>query len=123
MCIRDRLNTARMETVIDDTVLATDIADYLVMRGVPFRTSHEIVGAVITDVIKRGVLLRDLSVQDFQGYSPVFKKDILEIINLSKSIDRKRTLGSTSRASVSRQIKKARRILQISGQCADTKSR
>nr|NIY12438.1 argininosuccinate lyase [Gemmatimonadota bacterium] len=71
-----RLRPDRMRMVMDAQLLATDLADYLVLRGVPFRRSHEIVGRLVRKSEERRVPLSELSLSDFREESEVFEDDV-----------------------------------------------
>ncbi len=93
-------------------LLATDIADYLVKKGVPFRKSHEITGRIIKYLIENNKSLFELSVEEFKKFSKEIDSDIFEILDYRKSIENKKTEGSTSFKSVKEQIKKAKEIIK-----------
>jgi argininosuccinate lyase len=83
---------------------ATDLADYLVKKGVPFRESHEISGSIVKYCETEGADFFSLSLEQLKGFSPVFDKDILNVIDPSESTERKLSKGSTSSTEVARQI-------------------
>ncbi len=85
---------------------ATDAADYLVGKGVPFRDCHEIIGKLVLYSIDKGCALEDLSLEDFKKFSHVFEEDIYNKISLESCIANKKSKGSTSFASVEEQINK-----------------
>jgi argininosuccinate lyase len=87
---------------------ATDLADHLVQRGMPFRQAHEVVGAVVRHCIERGKTLEELSVEELQGFSPLFDPSSLEHIRLEACLDRRGSLGGTSSVQVQEQISAAR---------------
>ena len=84
---------------------ATDVAEYLVLKGVPFRESHGIVGRIVAYCIEKKKELRDLTMQELRRFYKDFDKDVFPVLEPSHSIDRKKTAGGTSRAGVSEQIK------------------
>ena len=90
---------------------ATEIADYLVSKGVPFRESHGIVAGIVLDAEKNNQTLFDWTLDDFKRHHPLFEKDILQYILLENAIERKLTEGSTSTKSVKKQLQKAKRVL------------
>jgi len=92
--------------------LATDVADYLVKKGIPFRQTHEIVGSIIQDLEKNGSSLEEMTLTELKKYSPLFEEDYKEQINYSKSTDRKESYGSTSRVSVVSQLKSQQQKLE-----------
>ena len=73
---------------------ATDAADYLVNRGVPFRDAHGIIGRLVLTCIERGISLDELSLEDFQAESPVFQQDIYEAISLKTCVEKRITAGA-----------------------------
>ncbi len=84
---------------------ATDAADYLVAKGVPFRDCHEIIGKLVLHAIGKGCALEDLSLEEFKELSSVFAEDIYEKISLESCVGNKKSKGSTSFESVQQQIK------------------
>lgn len=91
---------------------ATDVADYLVGRGLAFREAHEVVGRLVLACEKRGCSLGELSLEDFQNASPLFDADINEALDLRSIIDARKTYGSTSTNSVQTQIAAASSQIQ-----------
>jgi argininosuccinate lyase len=83
---------------------ATDIADYLVGKGVPFRRSHEIVGRIVRACEEKGTDLASLSVGDFREFAPDFGDDITGVADPARSVEAKVSPGGTSRESVLGQI-------------------
>ena len=73
---------------------ATDAADYLVGRGVPFRDAHGIVGQLVLYCLKKGVSLDELSLEEYQAVSPVFDETIYEAISLKNCVEKRTTLGA-----------------------------
>lgn len=73
---------------------ATDAADYLVKKGVPFRDAHGIVGQLVLLCIDRGIALDDLSLEEYQKISPVFEEDIYDAISLKTCVEKRLTLGA-----------------------------
>ena len=90
---------------------ATDVADYLVKKGLPFRSSHEIVGKMVLHCIQQGKAIDDLSLEEFKGFSPVFTEDILEIIKIENCIASKVSYGSTAKGSIETMIQQAEDFL------------
>ena len=91
---------------------ATDFADYLVKKDVPFRDAHEIVGNVVAMAIKKGKELYELSLNDLKSVSPVINEDIFEFLNIEGSVDSKKTAGGTALEEVEKQIIKAKDIIK-----------
>ena len=76
-------------------LLATDVADYLVLRGVPFRDAHEIVGALVRRLVHERRGFEQLSLDEWRAHSPLFDADVKEYITADASVRRKRTPQST----------------------------
>jgi argininosuccinate lyase len=90
--------------VADANLLATDLADYLVNHGVPFRKAHEVIGRAVA---RCGVLecsLRELSVAEFQALSPAFGTDVHEVLEVSRSMEARRAVGAPSPANVAAEL-------------------
>ena len=83
---------------------ATDLADYLVTRGIPFRTAYKIVGNIVHEAISDGEILENISLDKYRTYSPLIDKDIYEAINLDACVNRRNSYGGTAPESVLRQI-------------------
>ena len=83
---------------------ATDAADYLVSKGIPFRDCHEIIGKMVLYSIQKGVALDDLTMEEFQSFSEAFEEDIYDAISIENCIKAKKSEGSTSFESVRKQL-------------------
>ncbi len=101
----------RMAAVMDAQLLATDLAEYLVRRGVPFRRSHEIVGRLVRRAEEAGVPLSELPLSDFEAEHEAFGADVLDVFDWRASADARDTEGGTSERSVRLQLERARRLL------------
>mgnify|MGYP005795543665 FL=1 len=73
---------------------ATDAADYLVNKGVPFRDAHGIVGQLVLLCIEKGISLDDLPLGEYKRISPVFEEDVYQAISMKTCVDRRQTLGA-----------------------------
>lgn len=92
---------------------ATDIAEYLVQKGVPFRTAHEITGRIVKYCIEKNIGLSDLSLSEYRSFSDKIKDDIYKFITVEESIRRKNSYGGTSPEEVKRQIKRFKDKLTV----------
>ncbi len=101
----------RMEAAMDEQLLATDLADYLVRRGVPFRTSHEVVGRLVRHAEETGTRLSELSVAQFRDEHEAFNADVHAVFDWRASADARDGEGGTSRRRVLRQLEHARELL------------
>ncbi|NWF52113.1 MAG: argininosuccinate lyase [Nitrospirae bacterium] len=109
-----KFNTKRMyETASDGYSTATDIAEYLVKKGLPFRKAHEITGKLVLHCISKNRRLDKLTIKELKKFSPLISDDIYPIMKIEKSLEEKRSTGGTSPVEVKRQIKRIRRILDI----------
>ena len=79
----------------DDFLYATDLLEYLVEKGVPFREAHESVGRLVAYAAEAGGPLAGLAIEQFRRHSPKFATDVYELFNPWKSVNRKKTPGST----------------------------
>ena len=84
--------------------LATDVADYLVEKGVPFRKAHDIVARVVRRCLSDNIGLEQLSLEDWQGFSSAFESDLLPRLSLEAAVDRRRSAGGTARANVHKRL-------------------
>ena len=91
---------------------ATDAADYLVKKGVPFRESHHITGRVVAYCIKTSQGLEDLSIDEWRGFSKAFGKDIKEVISVEASVKSKKAKGGTAPEAVKRRLKEIEREIK-----------
>ena len=83
---------------------ATDLADYLTKRGVPFRTAYKIVGTVVGKCVKEGITLDEVSLEEYKQYSEIFEEDLYNEISLETCIRKRISKGSTGYDSVAEEI-------------------
>lgn len=93
-------------------ITATDIADYLVGKGVPFRTAHEVVGRIVAFCVRKKKNLWDLSLRELQQFSPVFKQDIMRCVTLEASVNSRACTGGTAASAVAKALRTARAALK-----------
>jgi argininosuccinate lyase len=101
------VNEKRMLAAIDASMLATDLADYLVRKGVPFREAHGISGKAVRVATEKGVSLDQLSLDEWQAIGP-FDADVKDVFDPIKSVESRNAVGGTSPQSVKEQIQKAK---------------
>ena len=107
-----KVNGAHMKAVLDDDFSnATDMADYLAKKGVPFREAHEIVGNAVHHCIEKGCVLLDLSVDDFKAISPHFDADILDAISIEACVAGRNNYSGTAPECVERQRNNGKQII------------
>jgi argininosuccinate lyase len=92
-------------------LLATELADYLVAKGLPFREAHEVTGRIVIDCLDGRRDLRELTLPDLRGYSERFEKDVLDAITLEGAIERKAQIGGTARKRVEARLKALEKAL------------
>ncbi|MDO8786440.1 MAG: argininosuccinate lyase [Syntrophales bacterium] len=83
---------------------ATDVADYLAIRGVPFRESHGIVGNIVAYCMEKKKELSDLTIKEFQGFYQGFEEDVYQCLQVENSVNARRTLGGTAEEMVLKRI-------------------
>lgn len=101
----------RLRAALATEMLATDLAEYLVRKGVPFRETHHIAGAAVALAEQRGVELATLSVADLQSLHPAFEQDVIQVWDFEQSVEQRNATGGTSRAAVLGQIAQLREWL------------
>ena len=110
----NRVNRVNMEKSTEqDFSNATELADYLATKGLPFRKAHELVGLLVLDCIKKGIYLQDVNLQDYQMLSPLINEDVYEVLKSRTAVSRRNSLGGTGFESVKKQIEEAKKELQI----------
>lgn len=90
---------------------ATDVAEYLVRKGLPFREAHAVVGALVLDCLKKGRTLKDLTLEQWQSFSPLFAADIKNYLTVEACVNGRDLPGGPAPAAVSRALERARRLL------------
>jgi argininosuccinate lyase len=104
------VNAERMAAALDHGLLATELADYLVRKGIPFREAHHLVGQAV-----RLGPLNTLSVEALQAISPAFGPDVSGLWDFAAAVNRRSALGGTAVSSVQDQIKAGRALLAKTG--------
>ena len=90
---------------------ATDVADYLVNHGVPFRDAHSISGRLVLKCIAQDKALDDLTLEEYREESPVFEQDIYEAISMKTCVEKRLTLGAPGQEVMKKVIRKNRKYL------------
>ena len=110
----------RARAAMDAQLLATDLADYLVRRGVPFRTGHEVIGRLVRRAEERRVPLSELSMEELRAEHEAFGPEVREVFDWEASTNARDTPGGTSRRSVEAQMAEAAERLDQIIQPTDT---
>jgi len=92
---------------------ATDMADYLVRKGIPFREAHGIVGGAVNYCIKHSKMLEDLTLEELHTFNEKIEKDIYEAITLEACINARKSYGGTSSEALIHQIEVAKKLINI----------
>jgi len=104
-----KVRRERMQRAVEDGFMnATDVADYLAERGVPFRDAHEIVGRIVQFCLANNKRIDDLSLDEFKRFSAKFDKSIYDYLKVEAVVARRSALGGTARQNVLRRLKELR---------------
>lgn len=101
-----KIKNERMAAAAADGFMnATDLADYLVARGVPFRSAHEVVGRIVRSCIDRGFKIEELPLGELKRFSPKIEKDVYAYLSAEAGVGRRRSEGGTAPVNVKRRLK------------------
>ena len=92
---------------------ATDVADYLAKHDIPFRQAHKITGEIVSYCENNNITIDDMSLEDFQKFSKIFKEDILTEITIKNCVNKRDSFGGTSIKNVEMQIENAKKYLNL----------
>lgn len=113
MVAKTRFNAPQMKKALGaGFVLATDLADYLAMKGVPFRQAHRVVGELVAYCQGKGLELKDLKLDEMKRFDGHFHKDVFQWLDDAHSVDRRSSTGGTARQQVKKQIAAAEQALK-----------
>jgi argininosuccinate lyase len=108
-----RLNTTRAEEAATHGHLnATELADYLVRKGLPFREAHETVGRIVLHAIERNAELNDLPLEELKAFAPLIALDVFAALSLAQTLASKSQIGGTAPVRVAEALTAARRSLE-----------
>jgi len=106
------VNRERMYNAMSSHLLATELADYLVAKGMPFRQAHDAVGKVVRLAMEAGQPLWSLPLAAYRSVSPLFERDVHEWLDFERAVERRSGPGGTARASVLAQIEALKEIAE-----------
>ena len=106
-----KVNTKRIREAIKDYILATDLADYLVKKGTPFREAHRIVAKLSEYAIDSHKSFHELSTSEYHRFSPLFSEDVYDI-TLESSVDARNIIGGTSPQQVKIALVRAKELIK-----------
>lgn len=108
-----QVNEERMSKAVEnDFSIATEVADYLAEKGVPFRRAHEVVGGLVLHCLKKGKKLTDLTLEEWQSFDQAFADDVYNVLVPRHAVERRTSRGGTGFAAVRQQIEKAEETLK-----------
>ncbi|MEO1665292.1 MAG: argininosuccinate lyase [Chloroflexota bacterium] len=105
-------DAAKMRAALDDAMLATDLADYLVKKGMPFRQAHHAAGEVVALAEQKGIPLAVLELNDLRRISELFTDNVYDVFNFDAAVAQRRAAGGTAPDAVREQIAQARALLE-----------
>jgi len=112
MIAQMQVNAARMrEAAARGFSTATDVADYLVRKGLPFRQAHEVVGKTVRYCVETGKDIPELTLEEFRQFSKKIEADIFAAVTLEASVNARQATGGTARVAVEQEIARARQAL------------
>jgi argininosuccinate lyase len=96
----------------DGFITATDLADYLVRKGMPFRQAHEVVGRAVLRAIGLGCGLRELPLAEYRKLSPLIRSDVAEALSVRASVGRRTSFGGTAQGNVKKRLAVLKKALR-----------
>jgi argininosuccinate lyase len=106
-----KVNAANMAVALDEGMLATELADYLVSKGIPFRDSHRLVGQAVRQAEEDGCTLSTLPLEAYQAIDVRFGSDLYDALDFRRAVERRRVPCGTATRAVREQIERARTLL------------
>lgn len=107
-----KVNPERMRAAIDPTMMATDLADYLVERSIPFREAHALTGQVVRLALDKEKSIEALTLAEYQSIHPIFEKDVYTVFDPQKCVARRKSLGGTAPEAVKAQLNQCRKLME-----------
>lgn len=107
-----KTNTERITGDLDPFLLATDLADYLVRKGMPFRHAHKVIGRIVAHCIENKLQMNKLTQKQLCGFSDLFDSDVMQVFSWQNAIDARNIYGGTGSKSVKDQIVLAKTLLK-----------
>ncbi|NXV60231.1 ARLY2 lyase, partial [Molothrus ater] len=107
-----QINKESMERALNPEMLATDLALYLVRKGMPFRQAHVASGKAVQLAETKGITINHLSLEELQNISPLFGSDVAQVFSVLSSVEQYTAAGGTAKSSVSAQIEQLRELLK-----------
>jgi argininosuccinate lyase len=103
------INSEKTYSSAGNFALATDLANYLVLKGMPFRQAHKVVGSLVAQLLEKGKSLEEVSLEELKALSELFEEDALSLLKPEKVADRRKSYGGTAKEQVLLQLQVAKR--------------
>jgi argininosuccinate lyase len=103
------INSERTYSSAGNFALATDLANYLVLKGMPFRQAHKVVGSLVAQLLEKGKSLEEVSLEELKAFSELFEEDALNLLKPERVTDRRKSYGGTAKEQVLLQLEVAKR--------------
>ena len=97
----------------DPFLLATDLADYLVLNGLPFRQAHEVIGKLTAFSLEEARGFSELTLDEYQQFSPIFRADVFKVLNLETALAARKGIGAPSPANLARELQRWQQQLTV----------
>ncbi|NXK70851.1 ARLY lyase, partial [Sylvietta virens] len=107
-----QINKENMEKALSPEILSSDLALYLVHKGMPFRQAHMASGRAVQLAETKGITINNLSLEDLKSISPLFGSDVAQVFSVLSSVEQYTAAGGTAKGSVSAQIEQLRELLK-----------
>jgi argininosuccinate lyase len=107
-----RVHSDKLRAALGEELLATDLAEYLVRKGLPFRQAHHVVGRAVREAQEEGVALSALPLEGLRAMSPLFGDDVRDVFSFERSVTTRNTTGGTAPEAVRKQIEAAKALLK-----------
>ncbi|KAM6049376.1 argininosuccinate lyase [Chlamydotis macqueenii] len=107
-----QINKENMEKALSPEMLSTDLALYLVRKGMPFRQAHIASGKAVHLAESKGITINNLTLEDLKSISPLFGSDVSQVFNVVNSVEQYTAMGGTAKSSVTAQIEHLRELLK-----------
>uniref|UniRef100_A0A8B9BY14 Argininosuccinate lyase n=1 Tax=Anser brachyrhynchus TaxID=132585 RepID=A0A8B9BY14_9AVES len=107
-----QVSKENMEKALTPEMLSTDLALYLVRKGVPFRQAHTASGKAVHLAETKGITINKLSLEDLKSISPLFSSDVSQVFNFVNSVEQYTAMGGTAKSSVTTQIEQLRELMK-----------
>jgi argininosuccinate lyase len=108
-----RVNKDAMRSAVEDGfITATDLADYLVKKGLPFRQAHEIVGRAVRHALEMKSSLVDMPVKEYQKLSPLIQEDVYKALSVEASVGRRTSYGGTAPANLKKRLLAIKKLMK-----------